>query len=70
LGRVSFGTLVAEMRTVSRDITELYDSDRVQPFLDRLSVWLVLIGLRRMLDRARPHRLSPEQARHQGDLSR
>jgi len=61
-GRVAFGTLAAEMCAVSRDITNLYGSERAQPFLDRLSIWLLVIGLRRMLDRVRPRRLDVEPA--------
>jgi hypothetical protein len=61
-GRVAFGTLAAELRAVSRDITSLYGAERAQPFLDRLIFWFVVIGVRRMRDRARPRRLDAEPA--------
>jgi hypothetical protein len=61
-GLVAFGTLVAELRAVSRDIADCYGSTRAQRFVDRLCVWLVVIGLRRTLDRARPRRRDVELA--------
>jgi hypothetical protein len=60
--RAAFGTLAAELRAVSRDITSFYGIARAQPFLDRLSIWFLVIGLRRLLDRARPRRLDAEPA--------
>jgi hypothetical protein len=41
---------------VSRDIADFYGSTRAQPFLDRLCIWLAVIGLRRLLDRSRLRR--------------
>jgi hypothetical protein len=61
-GRVAFGALAAELRAVSHDLANLYGAERAQPFLDRLSIWLVVIGLRGMLDRVRPRRLHTEPA--------
>ena len=52
-GLVPFGALVAELRAVSQDIAAYYGSTRAQPFLDRLCIWLAVIGLRRMLDQSR-----------------
>lgn len=49
--QVPYGALTAELRAVSRDLLDLYGPRRVRPFIDGLYSWLVLVGMRRVLDR-------------------
>jgi hypothetical protein len=50
---VPFGALAAELRSVSRELIRLHGARRAGTFVDGLYNWLVLVGLRRILDRAR-----------------
>ena len=52
-GRVGFAVLAAELRAVSRDLVRTYGARRARPFVDGLYNWLVLVGIRRVLDRVR-----------------
>jgi len=49
--RVPYGALAAELRSVSRAVLDLYGPRKGRPFIDGLYSWLVLVGIRRLLDR-------------------
>jgi hypothetical protein len=51
--QVRFGALVAELRSVSCEIVEFYGPRRARQFVDGLHIWLIIVGLRRLLDRAK-----------------
>jgi hypothetical protein len=50
--QVSYGGLAAELHCLSQDLRTLYGR-RARPFVDGLHNWLVLVGVRRVLDRVR-----------------
>lgn len=49
---VSYGALAVELRAVSRSLLDLYGARTARPFIDGLYSWLVLVGIRRVLDRS------------------
>ena len=52
-GHVPFGWITVELRRVSRSLAGQYGTKPARPFVDGLCNWLVLVGLRRVLDRIR-----------------
>lgn len=48
---IPYGVLAAELRAVSRGLLDLYGARPARPFIDGLYSWLVLVGIRRVLDR-------------------
>jgi len=52
-GHVSFGRIAGELRRVSRSLADQYGDRPARSFVDGLCNWLVLVGLRHVLDRLR-----------------
>jgi len=58
---VSFASLATRLHELSHEIRVFYGRRRGRSFVDGLYIWLLLVGLRRLLDRLHPQRLEQDE---------